>query len=177
MKYLRKFNESMEEQIYNQVFDSIRECFLEFEDNNWTWLQCSDEAWNLVNPNLQRTCFSYHPAPHFKYIMKDENKEELKYYIDCVGTIDSNGEIEWKSKDMYHADNLIQQQLAKHKPLYGILSKIKRKKFEITEGPILEEFEDFTVAIKRLNEETGLDFKFSYDNIDGQKRIIIQGRI
>lgn len=165
MKYLRKFNESMEEQTYNQVLNSIRECFFEFEDNGWSWQASSDG-------NL-----SSHPIPYFRYIMKDENKEELKYYIDCVGSIDSNGEIEWKSKDMYHAETLIQQQLASHKPLYKILSKIKRKKFEIAEGPILEEFEDFTVAIKRLHEETGLDFKFSYDNIDGQKRIIIQGRI
>ena len=165
MKYLKRFNESMEEQIYQQVLDSIRECFLEFEDNGWFWQSSSDD-------NL-----SSHPIPHFKYIMKDGNKEELKYYINCVGSIDSNGVIEWKSKDMYHAETLIQQQLAKHKPLYGILSKIKRKKFEIKEGPILEEFEDFTVAIKRLHEETGLDFKFLYDNIDGQKRIIIQGKI
>jgi hypothetical protein len=165
MKYLKRFNESMEEQIYQQVLDSIRECFLEFEDNGWSWQASSDD-------NL-----SSHPIPYFKYIMKDGNKEELKYYIDCVGTIDSNGEIKWESKDIYHAETLIQQQLASHKPLYKILSKIKRKKFEITEGPILEEFEDFTIGIKRLHEETGLDFKFSYDNIDGQKRIIIQGRI
>ena len=165
MKYLKRFNESMEEQIYQQVLDSIRECFFEFEDNGWYWY--------LSDNNL-----SHHPIPHFKYIMKDVNKEEMKYYyIDCVGSIDSNGVIKWESKDIYHAETLIQQQLASHKPLYRILSKIKRKKFEVTEGPILEEFEDFTVAIKRLHEETGLDFKFSYDNLDGQKRIIIQGRI
>lgn len=164
MKYLRRFNESTEEQIYQQVLDSIKDCFLEFEDNGWNWSQ--------VNNHL-----SYDPMPYFKYLMKDENKEELKYYIDCVGTIDSTGEIKWRSKDLYNAENLIQQQLAKHKPLYKILNKVKSKKFEITEGPILEEFEDFTVAIKRLHEETGLGFEFSYDNIDGVKRIIIKGRI
>jgi hypothetical protein len=161
MKYLKRFNESMEEQIYNQVLDSIKDCFQEFEDNGWSW----------------HSVVSSQPIPYFKYIMKDGNKEEIKYYIDCVGSIDSNGVIKWESKDIYHAETLIQQQLASHKPLYKILSKIKRKKFEITEGPILEEFEDFTVAIKRLHDDTGLDLYFSYDNIDGQKRIIIQGKI
>ena len=161
MKYLKRFNESMEEQIYNQVLDSIKDCFQEFEDNGWSW----------------HSVVSSQPIPYFKYIMKDGNKEEIKYYIDCVGYIDSNDVIKWESKDIYHAETLIQQQLASHKPLYKILSKIKRKKFEITEGPILEEFEDFTVAIKRLHDDTGLDLYFSYDNIDGQKRIIIQGKI
>lgn len=159
MKYLKRFNESMEEQIYNQVLDSIKDCFQEFEDNGWSW----------------HSAVSSQPIPYFKYIMKDGNKEEIKYYIDCVGSIDSNGVIKWESKDIYHAETLIQQQYPRCLGYKDV--KIKRKKFEITEGPILEEFEDFTVAIKRLHDDTGLDLYFSYDNIDGQKRIIIQGRI
>ena len=37
MKYLKSFNESMENQIYQQVLDSIKDCFQEFEDNGWKW--------------------------------------------------------------------------------------------------------------------------------------------
>jgi hypothetical protein len=145
MKYLRKFNESMEEQIYNQVFDSIRECFLEFEDNGWSWSKAgtnlaSDEDWNLVNPN--RNVFSYHPVPHFKYIMKEREDGYLRGF-EFTGSMRSDGEILWEDK----------------------------------KGKESDEFQDFIIAMKRLHDETGLDFKFSYNNLGGEKRIIIQGRI
>jgi hypothetical protein len=48
---------------------------------------------------------------------------------------------------------------------------------DITEGPMLEEAENFLTAVKRIQSETGLDFNFSYNNRGGEKRIIIQGRI
>jgi len=38
MKYLKSFNESIENQIYQQVLDSIKDCFQEFEDNGWHWI-------------------------------------------------------------------------------------------------------------------------------------------
>jgi len=142
MKYLKKFNESMEEQIYNQVFDSIKDCFLEFKDNNWYWSKASDE----------HTGFSYYPLPHFKYIMK---KEEHIYYdpydykkFEFTGSIDSNGEISWKTKKTTNDTNLSS-----------------------------EEFIDFVIAIKRIQDEIGLDLLFSYNNLGGEKRIIIQGKI
>jgi hypothetical protein len=150
MKYLRRFNESMENQIYQQVLDSIKDCFQEFEDNGWKWTQASDEAWNLVNPNLQRNGFSYHPAPHFKYIMRERedvyvpfNKSEKNKRFEFTGSIDSNGEILWEDK----------------------------------KGKENDEFQDFIIAMKRLHDETGLDFRFSYNNLGGDKRIIIQGKI
>lgn len=149
MKYLKRFNESMEEQIYNQVFDSIRDCFLEFEDNNWNWSKASDEAWNLVNTDLNRTGLSYHPIPYFKYIMRETEDEYIpfnksdKNKFEFTGIIDSNGDISW----------------------------------DVKKGKETEEFQDFIIAIKRLQGEVGLDFKFSYNNLGGEKRIIIQGKI
>jgi len=140
MKYLKKFNESMDEQIYNQVFDSIRDCFLEFKDDNWYWSKSSDGG------------ISYHPLPHFKYIMK---KRQDIYYdpydykkFEFTGSIDSNNEISWKTKKTTYDTNLSS-----------------------------EEFIDFVIAIKRIQDEIGLDLKFSYNNLYGEKRIIIQGRI
>jgi hypothetical protein len=140
MKHLRRFNESMEEQIYKQVLDSIKDCFQEFEDNGWYWSQGSS-----VDDRL-----SYHPIPHFKYIMKEREdgygkfiKWEKNGRFEFTGTIDSNGEISW----------------------------------EDSKGKETEEFQDFIIAVKRLQEEIGLDFKFSYNNLGGDKRIIIQGKI
>ena len=137
MKYLKSFNESMENQIYQQVLDSIKDCFQEFEDNGWYWSQGSP-----VDSHL-----SYHPIPHFKYIMKEREDEYIHSSstkkFEFTGSIDSNGEIFWHDK----------------------------------EGSETEEFQDLIVAIKRLQDETGLDFKFSYNNLGGDKRIIIQGRI
>jgi hypothetical protein len=40
-----------------------------------------------------------------------------------------------------------------------------------------EDGKDFLVAVKRLHDDTGLDFSFSYNNRGGERRIIIQGRI
>jgi hypothetical protein len=71
--------------------------------------------------------------------------------FEFTGSINSNGEILW-------------------------ITKKGKKSIEKS-----EEFQDFIVAIKRLQEETGLDFKFGYNNLDyevrGGKKIIIQGRI
>jgi hypothetical protein len=67
--------------------------------------------------------------------------------FEFTGSINSNGEILWETKK-------------------GI------KSFEKS-----EDFQDFIVAIKRIQEEIGLGFGFSYNNLGGDKRIIIQGRI
>ena len=40
-----------------------------------------------------------------------------------------------------------------------------------------EDGKDFLVAVKRLHDDTGLGFSFSYNNRGGERRIIIQGRI
>lgn len=138
MKYLKRFNESMEEQIYNQVLDSIKDCFQEFEDDGWYWESSSHDR------------LSYHPIPNFKYIMKKREDEYITFNelekndrFEFTGSMDSNGDIKWDDK----------------------------------KGKETEEYQDFIVAIKRLQEEIGLDFKFSYNNLGGEKRIIIQGRI
>ena len=140
MKYLRRFNESMEEQIYNQVLDSIKDCFQEFEDNGWYWSE----------GGYDDSLLSYHPIPHFKYIMKEREDEYVTFHkwekdgrFEFTGSMDSNGDIKWEDKD----------------------------------GKETEEYQDFITAIKRLQEEIGLDSKFSYNNLGGDKRIIIQGRI
>jgi len=141
MKYLKRFNESMEEQIYKQVLDSIKDCFQEFEDNGWKWSGVYYDDSHL----------SYHPIPHFKYIMKNQRDFIDDKAFEFTGSVDSNGEILW-------------------------ITKKGKKSIEKS-----EEFQDFIVAIKRLQEETGLDFKFGYNNLDyevrGGKKIIIQGRI
>jgi len=136
-KYKIKTFESvdMEQQIYQQVLDSVKDCFQEFEDNDWYW----SEGYSVDR-------LSYHPMPHFKYIMKEREDEYIhtnKKRFEFTGSMDSNGEISWEDKS----------------------------------GEENEEFQDFMIALKRLQEETGLDFKFSYNNLGGEKRIIIQGRI
>ena len=152
MKYLKRFNESMEEQIYNQVLDSIKDCFQEFEDNGWRWI--SDVSYPGIsiwsNPNF-----------NCRMVNKEESdprnwgkKKDRKYFIDWTGEVKSNGEIKWETKDLTD-------------------DKFK----DLTDGPILEEAENFLVAVKRLHDDTGLDFSFSYNNRGDERRIIIQGRI
>mgnify|MGYP001405295066 FL=1 len=68
--------------------------------------------------------------------------------FEFTGSIDSNNEISWKTKKTTYDTNLSS-----------------------------EEFIDFVIAIKRIQDEIGLDLKFSYNNLYGEKRIIIQGRI
>ena len=122
-------NFDMQSQIYNQVLESIKDCFQEFEDNDWYWSE-----------SIERDNLSYHPIPHFKYIMKkkeDEyitfNKWEKNDRFEFTGSIDSNGDIFWEDKN----------------------------------GKETEEFQDFITSMKRLQEETVLDFKFSYNNLGG----------
>lgn len=153
MKYLKKFNESeMVYQIWNQFMDTIKECFLEFEDNGWYWSSGSE------HPNAAKR-FSLDWPPHFNCIMLKDGYEYVpaqnrKEYIDWTGRITSDGEVIWDTKDLTD------------------------KKFgDITEGPISEEAENFLVAVKRIQQETGNDFYFSYNNRGGDLKIIIQGRV
>ncbi len=146
MKYLIRFNESMEEQIYNQVLDSIKDCFQEFEDNGWRWV--SDVSYPGIsiwsNPNFN--CRMIHKEEsdprNWKFIRQSLNKDER--HIDITGDIKSDGSIDWESN------------------------------IDQTDG---EDGRDFLVAVKRLHDDIGLDFYFSYNNRGGERRIIIQGRI
>jgi hypothetical protein len=84
-------NVDMMNQIWNQFMDTIKECFIEFEDEGWYWSSGSE------NPN------SF--APHFRCIMLKENDEYVpaelrKEYIDWTGRITSDGEIIWDTKDL-----------------------------------------------------------------------------
>ena len=149
MKYLKRFNESMEEQIYQQVLDSIRECFLEFEDNGWHWIINPSSVYGEEQPGI-----SVWHSPQFNCRMmnKEEsdprnwtlNKNPYEKNIDITGEIKSDGSISWESN------------------------------IDETDG---EDGKDFLVSVKRLHDETGLDFRFSYNNRGGERRIIIQGRI
>jgi hypothetical protein len=159
MKYLKRFNESMEEQIYQQVLDSIRECFLEFEDNGWHWIINPSSVYGEEQPGI-----SVWQNPNFNCRMmnKEEsdprnwgkNPQGRKYFIDWTGEVKSNGEIKWETKDLTD-------------------DKFK----DLIDGPVLEEAENFLVAVKRLHDDTGLDFNFSYNNRGDERRIIITGRI
>ena len=144
MKYLQRFNESMEEQIYQQVLDSIKDCFQEFEDNGWHWIA---NSYSGTYPGI-----SIWSNPNFncRMIQKEEsdprnwtlNKDERN--IDITGEMKSDGSIDWEMNE------------------------------DETDS---EDGKDFLVAVKRLHDETGLDFNFSYNNRGGERRIIIQGRI
>lgn len=137
MKYLIRFNESMEEQIYNQVLDSIKDCFQEFEDNGWRWVWSYPGISVWQNPNFN--CRMMH-----KEESDPRNWKKDERHIDITGDIKSDGSIDWESN------------------------------IDQTDG---EDGRDFLVAVKRLHDDTGLDFYFSYNNRGGERRIIIQGRI
>ena len=141
MKYLKKFNESIEEQIYNQVLDSIKDCFLEFEDKGWYWM--SDVSYPGISvwqmPNFNCRMINKHDSDP-----RNWHTNEKEGSIDITGSMKSDGTINWEMNE------------------------------DETNG---EDGKDFLVAVKRLHEETGLDFNFSYNNRGGEKRIIIQGRI
>ena len=143
MKYLKRFNESMEEQIYQQVLDSIRECFLEFEDNGWHWI--SDVSYPGIsvwkNPNFNCRMMNKEESDPRNWTL---NKDPYEKIIDITGDIKSDGSIDWESN------------------------------IDQTDG---EDGKDFLVAVKRLYDDTVLDFNFSYNNRGNERRIIIQGRI
>jgi hypothetical protein len=145
MKYLKRFNESMEEQIYQQVLDSIRECFLEFEDNGWRWISDSYPGtypgisiWSNPNFNCRMINKKESDPRNWRTLKKDDR------HIDITGDIKSDGSIDWESN------------------------------IDETDG---EDGKDLLVAVKRIHDDTGLDFNFSYNNRDGERKIIIQGRI
>ncbi len=141
MKYLKRFNESIEEQIYNQVLDTIKDCFLEFEDKGWYWISDVSYPGISVWQNPSFNCRMMHKEesdPRNWHL----NKEEVN--IDITGEMKSDGSIDWEMNE------------------------------DETNG---EDGRDFLVAVKRLHDDTGLDFRFSYNNRGAERRIIIQGRI
>ena len=143
MKYLKSFNESIESQIYNQVLDTIKDCFQEFEDNGWHWI--SDVSYPGIsvwqNPNFNCRMMNKEESDPRNWTL---NKDPYEKNIDITGEIKSDGSINWEMNE------------------------------DETDS---EDGKDFLVAVKRLHDETGLDFKFSYNNRGGERRIIIQGRI
>jgi len=144
MKYLKSFNESTDDQNYKQIFNTIEDCFLEFADKGWYWV--NDTEHNNLKP------------PYFSYRMIERDDEyydtsrKSTEYFDFCGWMESNGEIIWDSKDL--TDD---------------------KFNDLTESPTLEDLEELIVAVKRVNQETGLDFRFAFNNKGGEKRIIIRG--
>lgn len=143
MKYLKSFNESIEDQIYQQVLDTIKDCFQEFEDNGWHWI--SDVSYPGIsvwqNPNFNCRMMNKEESDPRNWTL---NKDPYEKNIDITGEIKSDGSINWESN------------------------------IDQTDS---EDGKDFLVAVKRLHDETGLDFNFSYNNRGGERRIIIQGRI
>ena len=166
MKYLKKFNENIEEQIYNQVLDRIKECFLEFEDNGWYWIK------DVSYPGI-----SVYESPKFNCrMMTKEDVYQPSYrrdLLDWTGEINSDGEITWDTKEL-KGHNLTKKVDSDNNTTWSM----SEKKEEFKEGSKeREEAEDFLVAVKRLQSEIGIGFEFSYNNRGGEKRIILQGSI
>lgn len=158
MKHLKRFNENQEEthpyaihmrQVYQQVLDTIKDCFIEFEDNGWKWIS------SPTNPSS----ISIWGFPNFNCRMMPKEDDyvpsELRDYIDMTGEISSDGEIDWNTKELEFNDETLETEKTR----------------------IKQEFDDFLVAVKRIQSEIGVDFKFSYNNKGGEWRIIIQGAV
>ena len=98
MKYLKRFNESMEEQIYKQVLDSIKDCFQEFEDNGWYWI--SDVSYPGIsvwqNPNFNCRMMNKDESDPRNWIL---NKDPYEKNIDITGDIKSDGSINWEMNE------------------------------------------------------------------------------
>ena len=145
MKWIKTYTlyESIEEQIYNQVLNSIKDCFQEFEDNGWHWI--SDVSYPGIsiwqNPNFNCRMMHKEESDPRNWTL---NENPYEKNIDITGDIKSDGSIDWKMNE------------------------------DETDS---EDGKDFLVAVKRLHDDTGLDFYFSYNNRGGERRIIIQGRI
>lgn len=166
MKYLKKFNENIEEQIYNQVLDRIKECFLEFEDNGWYWIK------DVSYPGI-----SVYESPKFNCRMMTKEDvyqpSDRRNLLDWTGEINSDGEITWDTKEL-KGHNLTKKVDSDNNTTWSM----SEKKEEFKEGSKeREEAEDFLVAVKRLQSEIGIGFEFSYNNRGGEKRIILQGSI
>ena len=175
MKHLKRFNENQEEthpyaihirQVYQQVLDTIKDCFIEFEDNGWVW------TGTLLDPKS----ISVWGFPNFNCrMMKKEDvyipSGAATEFVDMTGEISSNGEITWRSQEMEFGDN----------PSIDVMTKkeaeLERAEQEEKRNKIKAEFNDFLVAVKRIQSEIGVDFKFSYNNLGGEWRIIIQGAV
>ena len=71
MKHLKRFNESIEEQIYKQVLDSIKECFLEFEDNGWHWIINPSSVYGGEQPGI-----SVYHSPQFNCRMMTKEESD-----------------------------------------------------------------------------------------------------
>lgn len=175
MKHLKRFNENQEEthpyaihmrQVYQQVLDTIKDCFIEFEDNGWQWITSpthpsSMSVWGFPNFNCRM-------MPKKDVYIPSEAATE---FVDMTGEISSNGEITWRSQVMEFGDN----------PSIDVMTKKEAELERAEQGErrnkIKGEFDDFLVAVKRVQSEMGVDFKFSYNNLGGEWRIIIQGAV
>ena len=175
MKHLKRFNENQEEthpyaihmrKVYQQVLDTIKDCFIEFEDNGWVWTGTlldpkSISVWGFPNFNCRMV------KKEDVYIPSGAATE----FVDMTGEISSNGEITWRSQEMEFGDN----------PSIDVMTKkeaeLERAEQEERKNKIKAEFSDFLVAVKRLQSEIGVGFNFSYNNLGGEWRIIIQGSV
>ena len=86
MKHLKRFNESVEEQIYKQVLDTIKDCFQEFEDNGWHWI--SDVSYPGIsvwqNPNFNCRMINREESDPRNWTL---NKDPYEKNIDITGEI------------------------------------------------------------------------------------------
>lgn len=153
-----KSNESMVDKLYHKWFEfmnTIIDNFIEFEDSGWYWSR-----------HRSSKLISLSWWPDFDcYMLKDEPNEDktiptsLRDVLNWTGYIDTDGNIDWKSKELSGWDSM---------------TETRR---EYIKGPLRDEVEDFLVTVKRINSETGIGFNFSYNNGGGYKKIRIWGRL
>ena len=100
MKWIKTYTlyESIEEQIYNQVLNSIKDCFQEFEDNGWHWI--SDVSYPGIsiwqNPNFNCRMMHKEESDPRNWTL---NENPYEKNIDITGDIKSDGSIDWKMNE------------------------------------------------------------------------------
>ena len=151
MKYLKEYSNWDSEKITgDQLEDAVKECFIEFEDRGWYWKTYSSDSISQYNyPNFLYTMIE----TEYEYVPAHSRNE----YIDWTGDMMKNGEIKWDTKDLTF--------------------KNQSEYFQTGIQKVKEEAEDFLTSIKRINEMTGQDFSFSYNNRGGELKIIIMGKL
>jgi hypothetical protein len=153
MNHLKKYEnfstDSFTNKLYNKwrsFIDSLIENFEEFEDSGWHWSSGSMKNRNKL--------ISLDWWPEFNCIMlhsgDDYVPSKKDYDVDYTGHFE-DGKLVWETKEFNY----------------------KQRSKEVIK--VSEELKDFTVSVKRLNDITGVNFSFSYNNKGGELRIVIRG--
>jgi len=111
-------------------------------------IEFKDNGWEWMKPENRHMSIVEFPSFCCKMFKIDKDVDDSSD-VDWDGHISQTGSIVWECK----------------KPRI-----IKSKELG-------EETEDFLVTVKRINSATGIEFRFTYMNDEGEKRITIEGSI